>query len=79
MLDKQGKYTKAESLQAQTLVTREKALQKECHNTLKSMYCFAHLLAAWHCYDESAALYERSCMGYSNDLGSDRISTHWTL
>jgi Tetratricopeptide repeat len=59
----------------QTLATREKVLGEEHPDTLTSVYCLAHLLANQYRNDESAALYERACAGYSGVLGNDRPTT----
>ena len=51
------------------LEEREKALGREHPHTLTSVYCLAYLLAKRRDYNESLALYNRACDGYSVVLG----------
>jgi hypothetical protein len=75
VLDSQGKYEEAESINRQTLTRREKVLRPEYPNTLTSVYCLAYLLANRHRYDESLVLYKRACAAYSIVLGKDHLTT----
>jgi hypothetical protein len=48
VLDNQGKYEEAESMNRQTLAWRDRVLGPEHPDTLTSVYCLAHLLANLH-------------------------------
>jgi hypothetical protein len=75
VLERQGKYEEAESMNRQTLARREKVLGAEHPDTLTSIYCLAHLLANQRRTDESLVLYKRACTGYSAVLGEDHPTT----
>jgi hypothetical protein len=55
----------------QTLVLREKVLNKKHPNTLLSVYSLARLLAKQDLYVEATTLYQRACEGYSTVLRDD--------
>jgi hypothetical protein len=54
---------------------REKALGREHPDTFTSVYCLAYLLAKRRDYNESLALYNRACDGYSIVLGEHHPTT----
>jgi tetratricopeptide (TPR) repeat protein len=75
VLDKQGKYAEAESLNRQTLELSEEVLGKTHPETLTSVYCLAYLLQSRKEYEEASILYERACSGYKSSLGSKHPTT----
>jgi hypothetical protein len=77
MLDGQGRCKGAEVMQRQVLVQNEEVLGPEHPHTLASVYSFAHLLASQCQYNESLALFQRACAGFSAVLGEDHPTTRW--
>jgi alpha-D-ribose 1-methylphosphonate 5-triphosphate synthase subunit PhnG len=59
----------------QTLAAIETVFGEEHPSTLTSVCGFAYILGNQHRWDESAALYERTCAGYSTVLGHDHQDT----
>jgi hypothetical protein len=75
VLDGRGKYKEAEAMSWQTLARREKVLGREHLDTLMSVYCLAYLLEGQCHFNETFALYQRACTGYSVVLGEDHPIT----
>ncbi|CAI6225891.1 unnamed protein product [Periconia digitata] len=57
----------------------EKALGKEHHDKLTSVYCLAFLLHRWGRYEEAMLLYKRASSGYITTLGPDHPRTQACL
>ncbi|KAH9205226.1 hypothetical protein DL95DRAFT_397867 [Leptodontidium sp. 2 PMI_412] len=75
VLDSQGKYADAETMNRQTLEIKEEVLGKTHPDTLTSIYCLAYLLQNRHKYEEATTLYQRACSGYKSSLGSEHPTT----
>ena len=71
----QGRYREAETLNRRALEGWEKKLGEDHPDTLTSVYCLAHLLHTLCQYPEAAKLYQRACDGYSQQLGSQHPRT----
>jgi tetratricopeptide (TPR) repeat protein len=69
LLQNQGKYEEAETMNRRTLERKEKALGKEHPDTLTSVYCFAYLCHQQKRYNAASELYERACDGFQRALG----------
>jgi tetratricopeptide (TPR) repeat protein len=75
VLQRQGKYAEAETMNRQTLELKEEVLGKAHPATLLSVYCLAHLLQSKKEYEEASILYERACTGFKSSLGSEHPRT----
>ena len=71
MLESQGKYEEAESMNRRALEGRERELGVNHPSTLASVYGLAFLLCSLRRYDPAVELYQRACNGCEIALGHD--------
>jgi tetratricopeptide (TPR) repeat protein len=75
VLQHQGKYAEAETLNRRALEGSEKELGLQHPDTLSSIYCLAYLLHKMKRHQEASQLYQTACDGFKKKLGPEHPTT----